>query len=441
MEKSILRNFMKYVSLNILGMVGVSCYILADTFFIAKALGATGIAALNLSISVYSLIHGIGLMLGIGGASRYSILVSQRKDKKANLVFSTALKTGIITGLIFALIGLFGTTGIALALGADQTTLPLTRNYLSTILFFSPFFLLNNILLAFVRNDHNPRLAMVAMLVGSFSNIILDYVFMFPLKMGMFGAAFATGLAPILSIGILLIHFTKGNHRLVFRKGQFVWSILPDLFRLGSSALINEVSSAVVLITFNLVILKLEGNLGLAAYGIGANLALVVIAVFTGLAQGIQPLISKYYGIKNDELLRKVRRYAFVSSVSIALIIYLGVIFCGKEMIAVFNSGNHPVIARLAKNGLQIYFLGFFFAGVNIVTAMYLSATEAARDAFLISISRGFVIITPMVFILSSFWGMYGVWLSFVLTELIVTGLATGLSYAGRNRSILKQAA
>ncbi len=441
MEKSILRSFMKYVSLNILGMVGVSCYILADTFFIANALGATGIAALNLSISVYSLIHGIGLMLGIGGASRYSILVSQRKEKKANHVFSTALIAGGLIGLILALIGLFSTTGIARALGADHTTLPLTRGYLSTILYFSPFFILNNILLAFVRNDHNPRLSMIAMLVGSFSNIILDYVFMFPFKLGMFGAAFATGLAPIISIGILLIHFTGRNHRLVFLKSKVVWSLLSDLFRLGSSALINEVSSAVVLITFNLVILELEGNLGLAAYGIGANLALVVMAVFTGLAQGIQPLISKYHGLKNDKLLRKVYRYAFVSSVLIALILFLSLLFNGERVIRVFNSENHTVIDRLARDGLKIYFLGFFFAGVNIVTAMFLSATEATRDAFLISISRGFVIIIPMVFILSSFWGMNGVWLSFVFTELIVTVLAVGLSFTRRYRSILKQAA
>ncbi len=441
MEKSMIKYFIKYASLNILGMVGVSCYILADTFFIAKAMGATGIAALNLSISVYSVIHGIGLMLGIGGASRYSILVSQKKEKKANQVFSTALLAGSLIGLILALIGLFGTTGIAQALGADPITLPLTRDYLSTILYFSPFFIINNILLAFVRNDHNPRLSMVAMLVGSFSNIILDYVFMFPLNMGMFGAAFATGLAPIISISILLVHFAGRNHRLVFRKEQFTWSFLPDLFRLGSSALINEVSSAVVLITFNLVILKLEGNLGLAAYGIGANLALVVMAVFTGLAQGIQPLLSKYHGLKNDKLLRKVCRYAYVSSVLIALIIYLSLLFHGELLIRVFNSENHPVIARLARDGLNIYFPGFLFTGVNIVTAMFLSATEAAKDAFLISISRGFLIIIPMVFILSSIWGMNGVWLSFVLTELIVTVLAVRLSFTRRNRSILKQAA
>ncbi len=436
MEKSILKNFMKYVSLNILGMIGISCYILADTFFVSKALGATGLAALNLSISLYSVIHGFGLMIGIGGASRYSILMAQGDDKKANAVFSAAVKTGLVAGLVFMIIGLFGSSSIAQVLGADQTTLPLTRTYLTTILSFAPFFILNNILLAFVRNDHNPRLSMVAMLTGSFANIILDYVFMFPLKMGMFGAAFATGLAPIISLGILLTHFTGRKHQLNFYKGHKAIPILPDLFQFGLSAFIIEISSAVVLITFNLVILGLEGNLGIAAYGIIANLALVVMSVFTGLAQGIQPLISKYYGSNHKESLRKVLNYAFISSMAIALMIYLGMLIYGDQIIQSFNSEKHGEITQLAKGGMQIYFLGFFFAGVNIVTAIYLSATEAARDAFLITICRGLVIITPLVFLLSRVWGMKGVWLSFLLTELIVMLIAIGLYYGRRRSSV-----
>jgi putative MATE family efflux protein len=425
MEKSLLKNFMKYVSLNILGMVGISCYILADTYFISIALGSTGLAALNLSISVYSVIHGVGLMLGIGGASRYGILVSLEKEKRANTVFSTAIRAGILTGFIFVLLGLFGSELLAVILGADQMTLPLTKTYLKTILCFAPFFILNNILLAFVRNDHNPRLSMAAMLVGSLSNIILDYVFMFPLKMGIFGAAFATGLAPVISIAVLLLHFSKRRkHKLAFQKVGLCWPLLPDMLRLGLSALINELSSAVVLITFNLVILGLEGNRGLAAYGIVANLALVVIAVFTGLAQGAQPLISIYYGQNKTGLQKRVCRYALFTSLIIAGLIYLGVLIAGEELLAVFNHGEDPVISHLAKEGLMIYFLGFFFAGVNIVKAMYLSAAEAAGAAFIISITRGFAIIIPAVLILSNFQGMTGVWLSFVLTELLVMLLA-----------------
>jgi putative MATE family efflux protein len=436
MKESIFKSFVKYVSLNILGMLGLSCYILADTFFVSKALGATGVAALNFSISIYSIIHGSGLMIGIGGATRYSILKSQMDDKKANIIFTTCIKLGIVTGIIFVIIGVFGSKSLALLFGADITTLQLTRTYMATILFFAPFFIMNNILLAFVRNDNNPKLSMIAMLTGSFSNIILDYIFMFPLGMGMFGAAFATGLAPIISIGIISIHFIKGKNNFSFIKCRVRWSIICDVISLGLAAFISEVSSAVVLITFNLVILGLQGNIGVASYGIVANIALVGISIFTGIAQGIQPLVSQGYGLGQHRVLKKVVAYALITSLSIAALIYFTVFIKADQIIGMFNSEQNLNITRIANIGLRIYFLGFFFAGINIIMAMYLSATERAKDAFVISIARGCIIIVPMVLLLSNLLNMSGVWLAFVLTEGVVTIMMIIMSCSKKNKMI-----
>ncbi|MGF7144439.1 putative MATE family efflux protein [Anaerotaenia torta] len=424
MEQSVLKNYVKYVSLNILGMIGLSCYILADTFFVSKALGAAGLAALNFSISIYSLIHGTGLMIGIGGATRYSILKYQREEEQKNIAFTSSLKLGILAGAVFAAIGILWTVPLAVLLGADEVTLPLTRDYLRTILCFAPFFILNNIVLAFVRNDNNPRLSMIAMLTGSFSNIILDYVFMFPLGMGMFGAAFATGLAPVISLGILSFHFIFGKCNLHWMRVRSRLRMIRDILSLGLAAFITEVSSAIVLITFNWIILKLEGNVGVASYGIVANLALVGISVFTGIAQGIQPLVSKAYGLREKPVIRKLLRYAVVSSLVIASAIYLLVYFGSGWLTGIFNSGQNASIALLAEPGLKIYFIGFFFAGVNIIVCMYLSAAENAMKAFLISVARGCVILVPMAFLLSAVWGMTGVWMAFVATEGLVSILA-----------------
>lgn len=246
-KSNILKDFSKYVSLNILGMIGLSCYILADTFFVSKALGANGIAALNFSISIYSLVHEAGLMIGIGGAGKFAILRSKNDSKNANKVYSMSIKLGIIVGLAFLLIGLLFTEKIGGILGADEVTLPLTKTYLQTILTFAPFFILNNIVLAFVRNDNNPNLSMIAMLLGSFSNIILDYVFMFPLGMGMFGAAFATGLAPIISLLVLSLHFIKKKNKFNYVKTKLKKNYTFEILGIGLSSFITEVSSAVLL--------------------------------------------------------------------------------------------------------------------------------------------------------------------------------------------------
>ena len=143
MEKTLLKDFSKYVSLNILGMIGVSFYILADTYYIAKALGATGIAALNFAIPVFSIVHGIGLMIGIGGAARFGILKSRNKYKEGEAVFAGALKLGTLAGLLFVALGLFGSRALSSVLGADAVTLPLTQAYMATIMVFAPFFILN----------------------------------------------------------------------------------------------------------------------------------------------------------------------------------------------------------------------------------------------------------------------------------------------------------
>lgn len=424
MKKSIYKYFLEYVSLNILGMIGLSCYILADTYFVSKALGAVGIAALNFSIPIYSVIHGTGLMTAMGGATRFSILKSQKDDGRSSMVFTHSVGIGISLGILFVFLGSIGSKVLAKMLGADSNTLDFTNIYLKTILSFSPFFIVNNIILAFVRNDNNPNLSMVAMLTGSFSNIILDYVFMFPLGMGMFGAAFATGLAPMISLGVLSFHFIKKRNNFRLKRCRIQWAMFGHIISIGLASFINEISSAVVLITFNLVILGLKGNIGVASYGIVANISLVGISVFTGIAQGIQPLVSKEYGAGNLGLLKILLKLAMSTSLVIALVIYISTFSYADNIVRIFNSEQNQEIAVLAKEGLLIYFIGFFFAGMNIIIATYLSATEQARDAFLISIARGFVIIIPFVLLFGHLWGMTGVWVSFVLTEALVTLIA-----------------
>ncbi|MEG0753900.1 MAG: MATE family efflux transporter, partial [Angelakisella sp.] len=241
---NIRHTFIKYVSLNIIGMIGLSCYILADTFFVARGIGANGLTALNLAIPIYSFIHGIGLMIGMGGATRFAI-------SKREQVFTQATGYAMLAACLFVAVGLFFSTQLATMLGANADTLQNTSIYLKTILCFAPMFLLNNVLICFVRNDGNPKLSMAAMLIGSLSNIVLDYLFIFPCNMGMFGAAFATGIAPVISLIILSAHFIKKQNTFRLRTQKLQIKALWDITSLGLSALIIELSSGIVMIVFN----------------------------------------------------------------------------------------------------------------------------------------------------------------------------------------------
>lgn len=199
------RIFLRYVAQNIAGMIGLSCYILVDTLFVSVALGASGLAALNLSITVFSVVTGIGQLAGIGGGTDFSLRRAEGRDAERSL--PTALLCGGAAAFVFVLAGVFFAGPLSRLLGADETTFALTKTYVRMTLLFSPVYILCSLLRGFVSNDGAPNLAMLSMLASSGLNILLDYLFMFPLGMGMFGAVLATGLSACLSAPVLLFHF------------------------------------------------------------------------------------------------------------------------------------------------------------------------------------------------------------------------------------------
>lgn len=420
MKKSCFYEYIKYTSLNVMGMIGLSCYILADTFFVSKGLGTNGLTALNLAIPIYSFIHGSGLMIGMGGGTKYSIFKSQDHHFSANAIFTHAVALAGVFAFIFVSIGLFCSQSIVTLFGAQGEVFEMSYTYLQVILLFAPAFLLNNVLLCFVRNDGAPQLSMAAMIGGSLSNVVLDYIFIFPCQMGIFGAVFATGLAPIISMMILSPHFLRKHNQFHFTKCRVQVDFCLGILSSGVPSLVTEVSSGIVMIVFNAIILRLAGNVGVAAYGVIANLSLVVIAIYTGIAQGVQPLMSRYYGMNRFDFIHKVLRYALITMIIISVLIYSIVFFGAGQITQIFNSEHNAVLQTIATNGLQLYFIACPFAGFNIIISMYLTSTENPLPAHIISILRGFLIIIPMAFVLSWIFEIQGVWCAFPATELIV---------------------
>lgn len=416
--------FLKYVSANVLGMIGFSCYILADTFFIARGIGSDALAALNLALPAYSLMNGTGLMIGMGGAARYSLSSAQPQSRVHRSVFTQSFYLCILAALIFTSAGLFFPGQIASLLGADSQTFPYASDYLRVLLSFSPLFLGNNLLLCFTRNDGAPNLSMAGMVVGSLTNIVLDYIFIYPLDMGMTGAAIATATAPVVSMFILTTHFRKGGagFRLSRTKPSLIFA--ADICTLGVSSLITELSSGIVIIVFNFLILMRSGNTGVAAYGILANIALVLVAVFTGIAQGIQPLVSKYADPNALHTRVKIRRYAIITSLLFAGTAYLLTTLFSVPIADLFNRDHDPVLTEIAANGMKIYFISLFFSGINIITGAFLSSSDRPKEAFTVSILRGFVLIIPVAWIFATLFDLTGIWVSVPVTETLVCILA-----------------
>lgn len=412
-----MRDFINYTVLSVLGTLGISCYILADTFFVSKGLGTDGLTALNLAIPIYNFIHGTGLMLGMGGATKFSVCKSQKKTGEVHRIYTNTLYLAVFFSVMFVLCGCIFSNHLAMLLGADVTVLEMTGTYLRWLLYFAPAFILNDVLLCFVRNDGSPQLSMIAMLIGSFANIGLDYIFIFPMGMGIFGAVFATGASPVISIIMMLPHWLRKKNTFCLIKTGLRKDIIKQDLSLGFPSLIAQLSSGITMITFNALILKLAGNTGVAAYGIVANISLVTVAVYTGIAQGIQPLVSTFYGAGNHRQAKTMLKYALITMLSVSAAAYLLIFVLAQPITAVFNSENNIKLKQISETGLKIYFTSIPFVGYNIILATYFTSIEKAVPAQILSILRGLVIIIPMAFLLSALWGMTGIWLTYPITE------------------------
>lgn len=407
----------KYIMPNIFAMIGTSCYVLADTFFISKAEGADGITALNLALPIYGLIFAIGSMIGVGSATRYSLSKSLGNEEADNF-FSNSLFWTFLISLVFLFAGCFFPEAVLKILGADDTILSIGVPYIRIVLCFSPFFMMNYTFTAFVRNDNAPNLAMAATLGSGIFNIAFDYIFMFPMKMGMTGAALATGLAPIVSMSICMIHYLSRKNTVKFiTKLPSIKKLLLSC-NLGVAAFVGEISNAITTLVFNFILLALMGNLAVAAYGIIANVALVGTALFNGVSQGLQPLASATHGKGDKEGEQRIYRHSLQIGICISVLLVGSALLFTKQIVNIFNSEGSTELASYAITGMRLYFLGFLAASINIITSGFYSATGKGMASSVIALSRGVVSIVVFAFLLSRFFGLTGVWIAFPVSEI-----------------------
>ena len=431
-EEHMGREFLKYVLQNVAGMIGVSVYILADTFFISAAAGANGITVLNLALPIYGLMFAIGSMIGVGTATRFGIKKAQGQ-KEIDTYFAHALFWDLIGSIPFVLAGIFAPKMVLKIMGGDPMIMELGKNYMRIILTAAPAFMINYIFTAFARNDDAPTIAMVGSLSGSFFNIIFDYIFMFPMGMGMTGAALATALSPIVTIAICSTHYfgKKSQVKIRWRKPSF--KLLVSCCQLGIAGFVGEMASAITTVIFNMLLLRLTGNIGVAAYGIVANLALVATAIFNGISQGTQPLLSRSYGLNDKKNVNRLLRWGLGVTVTVEAVLIGAAWIFTNEFVAVFNSEGNELLEFYANDALRLYFLGYLAAGVNILIS-YFSATGQTGPAFASSMLRGAVAISVCAVAMAAFLGINGVWLSFLAAELITLFISIWMMVKGKRK-------
>ena len=423
----------KYMMPSVLGMLGLSVCILFDTMFIGHKIGELGLAALNIALPIYNFYSAIGLTVGIGGATALSVALGQKKFHRVNRIFTSAVFITVIFCIIISFLEFFFLDKIVYMLGASEATFSLAKEYLKIILSFNPAFIFASAFIVFVRNDKEPKLAMYAVIGSNTTNIILDYVFIYIFDLGMFGAALATSIGQLVALSILSIHFIRKNNTMHIELSGITLKNIVRVLKNGVPSFLNEISAGFVIFIFNIVIFKFEGDIGVSAYGIITNIVLIFMAVFNGVAQGVQPLISVNFGAKKEE-----RVFEFLR-LTRKIVIILGVVFLSlgllvpNQMIFLFTSDKGSLLS-ITRQGIYLYFIAFLFNGSNILNIAYFQSVEKSKESSILSTFRGLIFVIIFIIILPRILGVYGVWLTIPMTEFSTLLLYFIIEFRNRKR-------
>ncbi len=376
-------------------------YVVVDGIFIGNGVGTEGLAAVNIALPLVLFISAVIMMLSMGGGTLTSIALGEGNIKKSNNIFRITFLVTIIFSIIVSIICLLVPEMIGKFLGASGKILDLSAAYIFYYVMFIIFSSTSIVLSVFVKNDNNSNLAMYGMIVGAITNIFLDWLFIFPFEMGIEGAAIASGLGQIFSCLILLTHFIKkkGNLRLGIPSKEK--GILLEIIKIGMPEFITQLSLPVSTLLFNLLIIEAYGDIGVSAFSVASYIISVIVLAFIGLAQGMQPLLSRSLGERKIEDIDYYRDKGLKLNIAMAVVSYLIIFFFGEYIIKMFN--NNLKLISFAKKFLMVYGISFLFVAVNLVYTTYFLAIKKTKQSLVIAILRsfvmniGFIIVTPLV--------------------------------------------
>ncbi|KIO44182.1 MULTISPECIES: MATE family efflux transporter [Sanguibacteroides] len=416
----------------LLGMLSMSAVTVADGIFVGQGVGSDGIAAVNICIPMLMLFTGVGLMAGVGSSVVASIHLSKGKVKAARLNVTQALLFVTIATLVPSVLILIFPRQTAYLLGSSDHLLPMVTDYL---LWFVPslvFQMWIAVSLFVIRLDGAPELAMWCSVISALVNVVLDWLFIFPLGWGVMGAAFATAISITVGglIAISYLLFFARHLRLypVKRSRKSLRLSLRNIgyqCRIGFSSLLGEATLAMLMFTGNQVFMHYLGDDGVGAFGIACYYAPFVFMVGNAIAQSAQPIISYNFGMGNVGRVVLAGKISLVTAVVCGLIVMCVFIFYPHVLVGFFlNSDN--AAARIAMEGFPYFAMGFICFIVNLASIGYYQSLERVKPATLFALLRGFVFLVLSFIFLPEWMGIVGIWLSMPLSEALTTVIIIG---------------
>ena len=404
-------------------------YNVMDGIFVGQGVGSAALGAVNIGVPFITFAVAIVAMFPMGGATIIAIRMGRDDKDGANNAFMTALTLTVLTAVILTVVGTVFSQQIvdlsgALKLGEEMRRM--STDYLFYYSAFSLPMLMSNCLSVFVRNDGSPTLSFVGMCAGAVSNIFLDWLFIFPLQMGVIGAAVASGLGQIVSLLVLLSHFIRKHGNLRIRRFTIQPVLIRKICKRGAPEAVTQLTTPVTALCYNLVLAGLVGDIGVSTYSVLSFIYSLANAVLSGVAQGLQPLWGNSYGKQDTKEINDYFRFGMAINLVLSVLVSAGLILFNEPAIRIFSQDIDLI--KAASKALPVFALSFIPMALNLIYTSLLYSTKRTRQSDIIAICRGIVIKAIAIFCIPILLGTKTIWAAPFVAEMITFAIAIVLT-------------
>lgn len=419
---------------SIVMMIFTSIYSVVDGFFVSNFVGKTPFAAVNFVFPVLMILGGIGFMFGTGGSAIVAKTMGEGDLPKARSRFSMIVWISTALGIAIGVLGMFFVRPLSALLGAEGELLDYCAVYGRILMAALPAFMLQFEFQSFFIAAEKPQMGLVMTVVSGVMNMALDALFMAVFRWGLVGAAAATALSQVLGALIALGYFVKNKSGALYLvKPEFDGPALIKTCANGSSELMSNISMSLVSMLYNIRLIQLAGEDGVAAYGVLMYINMIFLSTFIGYSTGIAPVVSFHLGARNHPELRHIfkRSLGIIGAFSLGMFI-LGEVLA-RPLSLIFVSYDAALL-EMTVRAFAIYSFSFLFSGLGIFGSAFFTALNDGLISALIAFLRTLVFQVAAVLLLPLVWGIDGVWASIVAAELLATVLTVYLLWRKRSK-------
>lgn len=431
------KNLMKFIVPAVIGQACFFLFTIIDGIFVGNGVGENALGAINIVFPFVMTVNALYMLIAVGGVTISAIRFGREDKKGANQAFMHSVVLMLGLGILMTILGTVFSQPIGSMLGANETYIGYASEYL---LFYSAFIIpsaLSMLLQFFVRNDNSPSLVMAATVVSSCLNIFLDWLFVFPLQMGIKGAAIATGISQTVSLFIILFHFFLRKGDLRFKRFKPDAKLFRKILLRGVPETVSQFTVPVATLCMNKVLLANIGEIAVNAFSVISYITSFAVGIFLGVSQGAQPLFGQAYGEKNEKDLKHYFRVSAAADFIGSALVYVILLFIGNAVSNIF--GADTATADYVAATLPKYAWGFMFMSLNTIVSAYMYSTKRTTHAIAANLVRSFGFTTIITLALPGIFGGEIAWFTFGIYEALSLVFAVVLlKFSERNGIVYK---